>query len=175
MAGSLSFKISHRGPGPLGSTDPEVPGCPTRSRQGREGKDWPRNSSGRSRLLVYNSRLRFRQAPASPQPLHPGRPELGPDRVGSGLSQHLGKTPARAPLLSFWKGTYVPGVSAPWVASLHFPRTDRSLLGTGLHSAEGCLGASHREDGGGPKLATRDLKLRLPRCPLVMTDSLGIV
>lgn len=167
MAGSLSFKISHWGPGPLGSTDPEAPGCPTRSRQGREGKDWPRNSSGRSRLLVYNRR--FRQAPASPQPLHPGRSELARTAVGSGLSQHLGKTPARAPLLPFWKGTRVPGVSAPWVASLHFPRTGRSLLGTGLHSAEGCLGASHREDGGGLNLATRDLELRLPRCTLVMT------
>lgn len=107
---------------------------------------------------VYSRRFR-RGTPASLRSLlwHPRSPGLRPaNRGGSGLSQHLGKTPAPHARVTF---PLLEGHTCPWrlssVGRLPVQLSGWSLLGTVLYSGERCLGAGLHEDGGGPQAGHR--------------------
>lgn len=156
--GVLSSNIFHPGPGPLESADPTALAGPTRSKHGREGIDWPRNLSGRSRLLstvgasAAELQPPYGRCSGTQGVLDSALPTVG----GSGLSQHLGKTPAPHARVTL---PLLEGHTRPWrlssVGRLPVQLSGWSLLGTVLYSGERCLGAGLHEDGGGPQAGHR--------------------
>lgn len=172
--GVLTSNIFHPGPGPLESADPTALAGPTRSKHGREGIDWPRNLSGRSRLLSTAGA----SAAAELQPPHSrcsgtqgvlnsALPTVG----GQDCPSTWVRPPPRlvtVPLLE--------GCTCPWRLSSvgRFPvqLSGWSLLGTVLYSGELCLDAGLHELGEGLRLATGDLRVQTPqKVRLVMTYS----
>lgn len=120
--GVLSSNIFHPGPGPLESADPTALAGPTRSKHGREGIDWPRNLSGRSRLLstvgasAAELQPPYGRCSGTQGVLDSALPTVG----GQDCPSTWVRPPPRTHVspFPFWKGTRVPGVSARWVAFL---------------------------------------------------------
>lgn len=173
-----SSNIFHPGPEPLESADPTALAGPTRSKHGREGKDWPRNLSGRSRLL--STACASAAAAAELQPPHSrcsgtqgvldsALPTVG----GQGCPSTWVRPPpphARVTL------PLLEGHTCPWrlssVGRLPVQLSDWSLLGTILYSGERCLGAGLQDMGEGLTLAIGYLRVQTPqKVRLVMTYS----
>lgn len=159
VVGVLTSNIFHPGPGLLKSADPTALAGPTRSKHGREGIDWPRNLSGRSRLLstVGASAAAELQPPHSrcsgtQGVLDSALPTVGGQDFPSTWVRH---TPfPDLSLFPFWKGTRVPDVSARWVASLCNFQVGL-CWGLSFTQASRCLDAGLQEDGGGPQAGHR--------------------